>query len=160
MNPYVIGGGVLAALALVVGIIFGLNRWEKNIEERGYNRAMAEVSAKAVIEEEKQRKIEQARVKAQQEAQDENQRQINKAKTDAASANAAVVSLRKQLADLSNRAASSDTTLATSGATAATLGVLLGNCAERYSIMAAEADAARAAGNLCQASYDALGASP
>ena len=149
--------GIVAVIAALAGLIFGVNRWETAIEQRGYERAQAEYSAAAVEAEKVQRAEEQRRNQAQQEANDEHQKQLASARADAAAAGDAAVSLQKRLAAITaNHATGLNSGAASYGATVAALGNVFGNCAERYSAMGEEADAARNAGLLCERYYDAL----
>jgi len=155
VNLYLVGGGVLAALALVAATIFGLNKWESRIDQAGYDRAMGLWSAATAKAEAAQRKIELERLEAQRKAQDAHEKEVTKARNDAARARTAADGLRGDLAELSRRA-SGNTPVAKGSPTSATVGDILGNCGERYSSMALEADAAYLAGTLCTAAYDSL----
>lgn len=154
MNPFYAG---LAALGLLVALVFGVGRWEAKIEQRGYDRAQAEYGEKAVAAGAREREEEIRRVAAQRKAEDESNQKIEAARIDAARADAAVVSLRKRIAELtSNRGVGLNFAPVSDGATTAALGELFANCAERYSVMGREADAARNAGQRCEGQYDAL----
>jgi len=155
VNLYLIGGGILATLALIAALVFGVTRWESNIEKRGYDRAMGLWAASTLKAQAEQRKIELERLEAQRKAQDAHEKEVTKARNDAARARTAADGLRSDLAELSRRA-SSNTTVAKGSPTSATVGDILGECGARYSSMALEADAAYLAGRLCEQSYQAL----
>lgn len=82
--------------------------------------------------------------------------QVIRAKAAADSASAAASSLRDRLIALQadNRAAADSGSIAAGQATR--LADILGRCADRYSEVAARADAAIISGNACVASYEAL----
>ena len=149
--------GIGAILIALAALVFGVNKWESKIETRGYNKAQAEQNERAVTEQAKQRKIESDRQKRQQEAQDAAQINVETARADAARANSAAAGLRKRLAEISNnRGTGINLTASAERATASAIGDILGECGERYSGVAKEADGARNAGQLCERLYDAL----
>jgi len=155
VNPYLLLGGAVALVLAIAAAIFGLNRWETRIDKAGYDRAMGLWAASTLKAQAEQRKIELERLEAQRKAQDAHEKEVTKARNDAARARTAADGLRSDLAELSRRA-SGNPTASKGSPTSATVGDILGNCGERYSSMALEADAAYLAGRLCEQSYQAL----
>lgn len=89
------------------------------------------------------------------------QHEVAQAEAAASSAAHAAAGLRHQLADMSARAtagrsAGNDPSAAASCPSIATLADELGECGERYSAVAKQADANLVAGLICERSYDAL----
>lgn len=154
MNVIVAG---LAALALLIALIFGIQKWEDSNREDGIAVANSKHNADAVKEIERQRQVEQARSKKQQEAQDENRKQRE---TDLRDRNLAIAQRdRVQLAldtERNSRPASSDPSLIECRKTTDTFGKLFGQCTERYTVLGERADESYRAGKLSEQSYDAL----
>jgi hypothetical protein len=152
---------LLGRVPIWVWVVIGLALWgwighhEARVAKASLVALQAEYKAKAdaATLEYQQRADRIAR--DQQEAIDASNKQVQASKAAAARAAAAAAELRKQLA-ASGRQAPGDQAPAAGGAPSADTGTLLGECAERYSAMAAIADRARDAGLRCEQLYDAV----
>jgi hypothetical protein len=158
-----VGIGIAAAVA------FGVYTIDRRADRRGYERAVAQCNAdKAVMQQQAAsaaaafRAESDRRVAAQREALDEHQRLATLAAADAAAAVDAAERLRRRAAALAARGcgAAGDPAAAGASAPSAAPGVVLadvlGRCVTRVRELAADADAARAAGETCERAYDAL----
>lgn len=153
MNPLYAG---IAGLALLLALVVGVGKWEKSIEQRGYDRA-AKVYAEAALRDEQKQRAEEGRRETEQTAAlaEANQRAAT-ARADAAAATAAHSKLQRAIDAAKLRAASPDSTVAERSETAATLGNLFSVCSARYTVLGVGADQARTAGQLCERFYDSL----
>jgi len=145
----------LAAIALLVALVLGLIKLEGNIEQRGYDRAVAVYEKKAVDDSEVQRQIEAERTAKQQEAQNESRKREELARADATRARGDAKRLRDNLDAVLNRPTSSDPAVIAERQTSNTLGNLFGQCVQRYTVLGLGADESREAGKLCEQLYDA-----
>lgn len=147
-------GAIIVALGL---LIFGVNKWESRIEQRGYDKAAAIYAVAALKDEETQRAEEKRRATEQGKAQDADREAAKTAVADNARLDDANRGLRQQLAaERAGRTASSDPAIARERAATDALGDVYANCTERYSLMGKEAQASRNAGQLCERFYDSL----
>lgn len=154
MNPLYAG---LAVLALLVALVFGVNKWESRVQESGKAACVGEVSAAAVIDDQVQRKIEVQRFSEQRRIDDEAKVEQQQALSQHAVLADTVRGLRQQLtAERAKRSASNDPAIIRERKAADTYGDLFGNCAERYNSVAAEAQGARTAGLACERSYESI----
>lgn len=174
MNPLSLIPGwvklaILVALAAAALLLFA--RWKESIREEGRQEVRAEWALDR--EAQKDAAIRQAaanaaetarRLKQQQEAQHAHQVQLAAVRRDAARADAAARGLRQQLTEFAAAARGAAGDSAPAGAGEATriqlLADMLGDVEQAGRAMAAEADAARAAGQLCTAAYEALTPQP
>jgi hypothetical protein len=165
----VIGLKVLAVVA-VVGAVIAIDRHRLGVA-RDEGRAEVQSKWNAEREQQKDSALRQAaanaeetarRLRAQKEAQDVHDKEVARARADADAARAAAGRLSRQLAEFAaaHRAAARDpAAVGNREAAADPLGMLaelLGRIDERAGILAAYADAARAAGLQCERSYEAL----
>lgn len=133
---------IVAELVVVAGAVIAFAMWWHNHNEAqqkiGYDRAVAEYQQKAV---EAKAKADADAARFQKEKDDAIQAAAKREqdiKTTAAAATATVASLREQIASTGARMPAAD--LATARITAATLGQLFGDCAQRYTGLAEKAD--------------------
>lgn len=171
------------ALALVAGVIFGVvkayDHWHDSIRTEGKAEGLREGRAEV------QKKWDDARAQAQAQAvenhrlaaleterrlnqQQENDRaqqaQLARARADADRARAAADGLQLRAAAYLNAAgcgtASGDSAIACIREAAAKVADALGRCGAIARAVAADADDARARGQLCEMNYDALTLKP
>lgn len=152
-------------LAIALGAL-ALAAWDsarlKRAEAAGYKRAQAEYTAAALREAQANAAETARRLKAQQENQRAQDAALARARADAARAAADADRVRAQAADAarewSARLGDSPTAedLAAAAAAIRVCTELRGRAVKRAELLAAYADAARAAGLKCQADYDAL----
>lgn len=153
----------LAFALLVLGICAGFVHYEKHL---GVVHGRAEVQAKWDA-----KAAEDARLAAQEtqrrlDAQEENQRahdkELAQAQADAAVAHAAADRLQRQLAAFvaASRHPAAGSVGTPAGDPIGVLADVLSRADKRAGILAAYADAARAAGLQCERNYDALRAHP
>lgn len=106
----------------------------------------------------------QRRLTAQQENQRAQDNLLAQARRDAAAASAAVDGLRLRasayLSAAGCSAATGDSAIECIRAAAGQIGDVLGQCAARHQLLAADADDARARGLKCEKDYDALSVAP
>ena len=160
----------IAAIGLLVALVFGVNAWEKRIEARGYDKAAKVYAEAALKDEEKYRAEEQVRAEKREAAIAKSAEAEKIALADANRAKSAARSLQSALDALSKRPPSDNPAVTAERETTRTLGELFGVCSARYGMLGEAADAARSAGKLCEQLYDsntpitdkvkALGASP
>lgn len=150
MNLY----GALGILAALVALVFGINVWEKHIEERGYNKAAAIYAEAALKDEQKYRAEEASRAEKREAAIEKSNKETSVALADAARAKSAARSLQSTLDAINNRPPSSDPAVTEERKTTRTLGELFGVCSARYGLLGEAADAVRNAGKLCEQLYD------
>lgn len=164
------GWAKLAILAALASALVGLYAWRVHVErETGRAEIRVEWNADTVARQAVD--LEQAQINAretlrrlnqQQENQHAQDQELQAARRDAARNSDAAGQLRTQLAETAQRwrAAFSDSAPGSDGAAAAdAIGVLadvLGRADRRAGVLAAYADAARAAGLKCERDYDAL----
>ena len=156
-----------AAIALAVALgALALAAWDaarlKRADAAGYKRAQAEYTAAALREAQANAAETARRLKAQQENQRAQDAALARARADAARAAADADRVRAQAADAarewSARLGDSPTAedLAAAGAAIRVCTELRGRAVRRAELLAAYADAARAAGLKCEADYDSL----
>lgn len=119
--------------------------------------AQAESAARQASE--KYRALETRWHEAQRQAQEAHDAEVARYRADAARSADALQRLQRALsiaAATLRSAAAADPATAGERETAATAADLLGVCASRYRELGIEADAARAAGQQCERSFDAL----
>ncbi len=128
----------LVALALVLGLCWGVHEFLQHEQQIGYDRRVAEDKTAEAAANEVALKVERSMQSKVEEAQNARiqQAQVNQVAADAATA--AAGSLRVAAADLSRRV-SADPGKAGADATA-TLAQLLGECTDRYRDLARRAD--------------------
>lgn len=159
-----------AAIALAVALgALALAAWDsarlKRADAAGYKRAQAEYTAAALREAQANAAETARRLRAQQENQRAQDAALARARADAARAAADADRVRAQAADAarewSARLGDSPTAedLAAAGAAIRVCTELRGRAVRRAELLAAYADAARAAGLKCERDYDALNGS-
>ena len=137
--PYKTIAELLALLALIAGLCFGAHRFLESEQKIGYDKAVAEYQAKAIVAEEaakqKQQDLETQLEKAQNEAiQRENLLRVSAGLAADASSSLHVALTHYSAGNLSNDTAAS---LINS---AATLATVLDQCQGKYTELAAKAD--------------------
>ncbi len=128
----------LAGLALVLGICWGVHHYLGTVEQRGYDRAVAEYQAKEVAAKDAALETERKMNSQVQEARNAAAQRDQENRTLAGAALAASGGLRDTLADIRRRLPSDSGPAAAH--TADTLATLLGECQDRYRDLAAKAD--------------------
>ena len=146
---------ILAPLALLVALVFGYNAWAKHQQALGYQAARAEYAIAAQQAAEVAALETQRRLELQKENDDAHQKQLAQIALDATRADAAANGLRKQVATLLAASRAKHPAVEPGSAPASSAVDLLGRMfiqADSHAgELAAYADAARIAGNLCEA---------
>lgn len=129
-----------------------------NVTEKKYLHSALEDTTQVVQQAEGAKTVTEERLQGQKEAQDEYVHQTRDDQVRLAVAGDTVVRLQQRVralqAELSNR--SGDTAIAACRQTTRTLGELFGSCAAEYRSLGQAAAEDRAAGVLCERSYDTL----
>lgn len=146
--------GGIAGLAILVALVFGVGKWEKSIEQRGYDRAAKIYSEAALRDEQTQRAEEKRRATERETAITEANTRADAARADAAASDAATARLQRAIDAAKQRGASPDTPIAVQRETTDTLGDLFSVCNARYGMLGKSADEARNAGQLCVSLYE------
>jgi len=180
MTTWVIRLGIVLAavlaVALVIGaIVKGYESWRDAVKAEGLEAGRAEIQSKWDDDRAKAQEAAIAaavasaaetarRLKAQQENERAHQNQLAQARADAGRARAAADGLRLRASAYLDAAGCgtvpSDTAIACIRQAATALGNALGQCGEIARGIAADADDARARGQLCEASYESLTLKP
>lgn len=159
---------VLALVGTIIGMgVRGLHIQARHSNESAaLSRQIATLQTQLAVTEraareasERARQIEQQRAADLMAAQEAHDAEVSRLRDDASRSSDALVRLRSQLsiaiaALRSGRAP--DPASTRSGEAGATAAELLGACADRYRVLAQEADRGYAAGRYCERAYDAL----
>lgn len=153
MNLYAILGGI----ALLVALVFGVSKWEKNIEARGYDKAAAIYAVAALKDEERQRGIEQQRnVDKDRIVKESHEReQATAAANDRLTANLRVLRER-EAAYRASRPTSSDPAVISERKAADAYADTFADCRGKYQEMGRNAQTYRNAGLACESQYESL----
>lgn len=162
MSLYARIAAFLIVLAVAAGLWWKADRMLNAAEQRGYDRAVAEMTAKALKESQAKAAETFRRLEAQRENQDAQDALLARMRRDRDAAVAAADRVREQSAaaarQWSERLADSPTAadLAAAAAAIQLLTDVRGRLERAGADLAAHADAARAAGLKCAKDYDAL----
>lgn len=137
--PYKSIAEFLALLALVAAVCFGAHRFLESEQKIGYDKAVAEYQAKALIAEEEAKQRQQDLETQLEKAQNEAIQRENLLRVSAGLAADASSSLHNALTHYSNGSMSNDTAAALFKSTA-TLATVLDECQGNYRELAAKAD--------------------
>lgn len=153
MNPY----ALIGALALVVALVFGVGKWEKSIEARGYDKAAAIYAVAALKDEETQRGIEKERNAAKDQVlKESNEREQSTSAANTRLANDVRILREREAAYRSRRPTSSDPAVIAERKAADTYADTFSDCRDKYREMGGIAETARNAGLACQSQYQSL----
>ena len=130
---------ILGLIALIAALSAGVWKLDKSRQAIGYGRAVAEYTAQALKADQAARQREQALQSQVTKAQNDSKVRETKLAADATSARSAANSLRDDLAAVRNSLPS--LTRAAVDNYAATASIVFQECADRYSDLAAKADA-------------------
>ena len=151
---------IIAPLALLVALWLGYGAWAKHQQGLGYKKAVAEYAIASAQAAEVAATETQRRLDLQKENDDAHAKQLTKIALDATRADAAAVSLRKQVAALLTASRAKHPAVETGSAPASSavdlLALMFAESDDRQGILGAALDRSYAAGNLCASQYDSL----
>ena len=139
LSPYKLLIEAIAIGALILGISIGIHTFLQHEQQIGYDKAVAEYTAKMLTAEKAARVKEQAFTQQIQEAQHAAIEREQTLKTVAAAASASSLSLRDTIAHI--RSGVPTATLDALRQSTIALGTVFADCQDRYRSMAATADA-------------------
>ena len=149
---------IVVVLLVFAGAVRAVNKWESNIEKRGYDRGMAEWSAAKVKEQQIARIEENRRQTEKVRIENANILELQKAESIALTERAIADQLRlriRKIAAPSNSTAS-NTGLNFNGSPIERIAAVAGECVSEYQKLAEAARRSHLAGKNCERSYDSL----
>lgn len=150
---------LVVVLLVFAGAVRAVNKWESNIEQRGYDRCKAEWSA-AKAEEQQLARIEENRTQTEKvRIENANKLELQKAETIALNERTAADQLRvriRTLATSTRSAAASNTGIVFGSSAVERIAAVAGESVAEYQELAEAARRAHLAGKTCERSYDSL----
>lgn len=150
---------IVVVLLVFAGAVRAVNKWESNIEQRGYDRCIAEW-AMAKAEERQLARIEENRTQTEKvRIENANKLELQKAESIAFNERTAADQLRvriRAIAASTGSAAPSNTGIVFGGSAVERIAAVAGECVSEYQKLAEAARRAHFAGKTCERSYDSL----
>lgn len=134
LSPYLWLVKIVGAALVVLGIWYGLHRWNTSQQQLGYDRAVGEYKTKKATADQAALVKERTMRKTVEDAQNAATERENKLRADYAAAHAAALGLRRTVADLRGQLATA--TVEACRATADAALAVFGECEAEYRTVA------------------------